>query len=217
MSANGDDGTSRDEGSGRTAAAADERTTDVTDVSDNDPVVTRMLEIFQQMVAGQTAVAISERMEDISSDRVQSGQLAALQALAQRMQAPDQGMDADQSRIEVRFRALQTSLGGASRVAHPSVPVLMPSPRLYSERLEFVTSLPKDAWTVVLSTVVRRGKTLQQEDIEYSVSDSSPDDVVLTQLVGTVVAVEVRDVHDRTLQFGIPLRAPDRRTASGRN
>jgi hypothetical protein len=211
-----DDGTSGDGGISRTVAA-DERTTHVTDSSDSDPVVTRMLEIFQQMVAGQTAVAISERLEDIGAHRVQAGQLAALQALAQRMQAPDQGMDADQSRTEVRFRALQTSLGGAARVAHPNAPALMPSPRLYADRLEFVTNLPKDAWTVVLSSLVVRGKNEKLEDLEYPVSDRSPDDLVLTDLVGTVVAVEVRDVHDRTLQFGIPFRVNDRRTVSRRN
>jgi hypothetical protein len=209
------DGTSGDDGTSR-SAAADERTTDVTDSSDSKAGVDQLLEIFQQMVAGHTAVAISERLEDIGANRVQEGHLAALQALAQRMQAPDQGMDADQSRIEVRFRALQTSLGGAARVAHPNASALMPSPWLCDDRLKFVPRLPKDARTIVLS--VMRAENEKLEDREYDVSDLDDNLVLVLKDRGdTVVAVELRDVHDRTLQFGIPIRVTDRPTVPRRN
>lgn len=179
----------------------------MTDPSERAVSTPELLEFFQQVMSERTAVAIAERLEDLGAHRVQEAQLAALQALAERIQAPAQGMDPDQSRIEVRFRALQASLGGASRGASPQAPVLMTSPRLYHDgRLEFVDVLPDRAWTVVLTVREKRpDRSVVQVDRRRPVSDVSPDALVLDG-AGDVQSVEFRDLQDRTLQFGIPLR-----------
>lgn len=179
-----------------------------------DAVTARLIELFTQIVAGQTAVSLQDQLADRGAMAAQLEQARALALLAERVAVPTATVDPAQSRVEVRFRALQSGLGGAGRMRHTAVPPLMVSPRLHRDgRLEFLADLPARAWSLRLTGTDGHGAPVERV---VPLGDRSTTDLVLDGATG-VTAVEALDADGVTLQFGIPVRSADTRRPSRRN
>jgi hypothetical protein len=190
--------------------------------SDGDDMTRQLVALLQELVSGRAPLTIREQGNDAAVREVQLQQTRTLTQLTERLTTlprtvspppASTGMDADQARVEVRFRALQTALGGGGRLRPTLSSALMRSPQLDKDDcLHFIDDLPHGAVSVVLTHRQDDGRVTEERLVAEHLGTPPvvPD-------AGDVIAVEIRDGADRALQFGIPVRAPEGRLSTRRN
>ena len=153
----------------------------------------------QQAATGQLA-----REEADAARELQYGQTQVLAALVRQLAAQQpQGMTPQQSRFEARFQALRSTLGGGWRIGTTAVsPVMTPPQVAANGTVTFTGALPQAAASVVVTYRDRNGqlrdKLVNVQDVNNAAFDP--------QIGGRpIVALELRDHSDRTVQFGLPV------------